>query len=316
MSTNGISRGPDQAPGLQPPQNEAVTQAPKTTTPAAMTETSAAQSVHAAAGTDSIDKLDGAPKKPESREDLKAPIENKYAKTKDSGGFMKWLLKSILKIMWAFGGEKDSVDKIPRLHSKDINPILEKLKPGDIILNGNNGGLSHAAMYVGDGQMVHSMATNKTMRGKGGAIWDAIKDMFGFGPKKDNTGVITEGFGEFLDRFERDTYVVVRQEDLDPAQIQKGVDHLKSLVGRPYDYDFSAGDDSYYCTELVLEYLDAAKGQEHSTVFNTETYDYGIFKTDAIAPNNILEHPSLTPIVASKSAEGKWANLLGDAHLA
>ena len=274
-----------------------------------------AASLHAAAGTDGADRLDRPTTPATKPEESDAPIENKYANAKSANGFVKWLVKTILKIIWAFGGDSDKVDGIPRVKSKDIEPLIPNLKPGDIILNGNGGGLSQASMYVGDGQIVHSMATNKTMRGKAGSIWDAMKAAVGFGPKEDKTGVIREGLGEFLDRYERDTYVVVRRDDLEPEQVEKGVEHIKSLVGKSYDYDFSSGDDEYYCTELVMEYLDASLGQEHSTVFNTEHYDYGIFKADAVAPPNILEHPSLTPVAASESAKINWEDQLGEAKI-
>ena len=241
------------------------------------------------------------------------PTENKYARTQSSGSAIKRFLQTVIKIIWTKGGSTDKADGIPRLYSTDITALLPKMRPGDIIANGNNGGLSHVAMYVGDGQLVHSMATRSTMRGVLGAIWDAIKECFGYGPMN-KTGVITEGFGEFLDRFERDTYVVLRQEDLSPRQVDKGIERLKSLVGKPYDYDFSAGDDEYYCTELVLEYLDAALEQENSTVFNTTHYNFGFFKTDGITPENVLEHPQLTPIVASKSAAINFSPWLEDAE--
>ena len=240
------------------------------------------------------------------------PTENKYAKTTSSSNPVKRFLKAMIKILWSKGGATDKVDGIPRLHSTDIQELLPKLQPGDVIINGNNGGLSHVAMYTGDDQLVHSMATRSTMRGLFGAIWDAIKECFGYGPMN-KTGVITEGFGEFLDRFERDTYVVVRREGLTPEQVQKGIERLNNLVGKPYDYDFSGGDDEYYCTELVLEYLDAALEKDNSTVFQTTHHNFGFFKTDGITPENILEHPHLTPIAASKSAAVNFNPWLEDA---
>ena len=313
MSATKIPTGAPRPTDLTttPPENPNAA----TSTMSAGQAQSSAAALHAAAGTDGTDRLDGSPNQVAKQDVPEGPIHNKYALTQDQGGFIKGLLKAILKVIWAVGGDSDKVDGISRIENKDIQKLLPNLKPGDVILNGNNGGLSHAAMYVGDGEIIHSMATTKTMRGKGGAVWDAIKDVFGFGPKDSKTGVIREGFGEFLDRFERDTYVILRREELEPDQVQKGVAHLESLVGKPYDYDFSSGDDEYYCTELVLEYLDASLGQDNSTVFNTEHYDYGFFKTDAIAPTNILEHSSLTPIAARESAKLNFETQLGEAKL-
>lgn len=235
---------------------------------------------------------------------------NKYAQTTDANGLVKRIVKFILGILWSIGGKSDAEDGLPRLGSRDIQPILKDLKPGDIVLNGNNGGLSHAAMYVGDGQIVHSMATNDTMRGTQGSILDSIKRMFGFGPENPKTGVFKEGLGEFFDRFERDTYVVVRRDDLSDEQVSKGVDKIHGLIGKGYDYDFSAGDDEYYCTEIVIEYLDAALGKKDSTNFETEHHDYKILSTDAVAPEGILKHESLTPVIANAAALGEFSERL------
>ena len=243
----------------------------------------------------------------------KLPTENRYAQTTSASAAVTLFLKGFLKVSWSIGGFSDSLDGIPRLHSKDIAPLLPKMQPGDIIINGNNGGLSHVSMYVGGGQIVHSMATRHTMLGLFGAIVDPLKEYFGFGPMH-KTGVITETFGGFLDRFERDTYVVLRREDLTPEQVQKGVERLKELVGKPYDYDFSANDEEYYCTELTVEFIDAALNEKGAAVFNTVHTDLGFFKTDGIEPKNILEHPLLTPIAASKSAAINFAPWLEDAE--
>ena len=242
-------------------------------------------------------------------------IANPYAAAQPANFLVRMFIRGFLKISWAFGGASDKVDGIPRLTGTQFKAAVPYLQPGDIILNGNNGGLTHLSVHVGDGQVVHSMATNETMRGVDGAIWDSIKASFGFGPKEDLTGVLKEDFGNFLDRFERDTFIVLRRPELTAAQREKGIAHLNSLVGHPYDYDFSAGDDEYYCTELALEYLDAALETRHSTIFNTEHHNYGIFVTDAIAPHNVLENPTLSPIIASKSAEIHFKAHLGEATI-
>ena len=54
----------------------------------------------------------------------------------------------------------------------------------------------------------------------------------------------------------------------------QGVAKIESLVGKDYDYDFSAGDDDYYCTEIVMEYLEEAKGKENAPIFTTTHEKY------------------------------------------
>jgi len=242
------------------------------------------------------------------------PTEDKYKESGPSSNFIRRLLQGIIKIIWTMGGKKDKADGIPRIYGEDVQALLPTLQSGDIILNGNNGGLSHLAMYAGDGVIIHSMATHETMRGLGGAIWDSFKRCFGCGPKVENTGVLKETLADFLDRFERDTYVVVRRNDLTEAQRGLGVARMNELVGKTYDYDFSAGDDAYYCTEIALEFLDAAFETEDSTIFATTLHNYGIFKTNGIEPVNVLEHGNFTPIAASKSADINFAPYLGKAR--
>jgi len=243
-----------------------------------------------------------------------AKIENKYLKTSDARFWAKAIVKFILKFTWQFGSSPDSIDGKPRVTGERIKSALPHLKPGDIILNGNGGGLSHLSMYVGYDEIIHSMATQNTMLGVSGSFLDNAKRYFGFGPKTELVGVLKETLTGFLDRYERDTYVVVRNPDLKPEQIQKGLKAIEEFVGSEYDYDFSAGDNEYYCTELALEFLKAATGEE--PVF--ETIDVtvpGLLDTDVIEPANVLDAPFLIPVLANQSAKNTWGQEIRDATI-
>ena len=239
---------------------------------------------------------------------------NLYAQEKDYGGFFKGLMKFLIKLVWPVGGGEDD---IPRVMGKDIELAVKDMKPGDIILNGNNGGLSHAAMYVGDGDIVHAMATEKANLGVLGSLWNTIsmpvKKLFGATEK---IGVIKESAAEFFERYPRDTYVIMRDPQITPEQASQGVAKIESLVGKDYDYDFSAGDDDYYCTEIVMEYLEEAKGKENAPIFTTTHEKYpGLLDRQIVDPKNMLVSSALEPVIANDAAQRNFSDNLGAASI-
>ena len=237
--------------------------------------------------------------------------EDSYRATRDSSGLFKFILKFILKVMWSVGGAVDGVDGLPRVRGDDIRGALPQFRPGDFLLVGNNGSLSHIMLYVDEDQAVHSMATEKTMRGAFGSLWDAIRRpvwwTFGL---QEQTGVIEESVTEFLDRYERDTWVVLRREGLTQAQVTAGITHARSLVGKRYDYDFSAGDDEYYCTEIIVEFLEAAGVK---AVFETRRVVVPLLlDTHVIEPVAVLGLDGVLPILANSAAIENWSEKLGE----
>lgn len=232
-----------------------------------------------------------------------AATVDKYNATTDGSSFTKSVMEFLIRLSWKMGSSS-VFDNPKRLTTDSVNPILEQLKPGDIILNGSGGGLTHAAVYAGNGEIIHSMATNTTGRGFFGAVWDTIKRAFG--DKPENVGVIKEKLGDFFDRYPRDTMVVMRDEKLNDDQRQQGVDSIRELVGSGYDYDFTAGDDTYYCTEIGIEFLKAAQGT--APIFETTHHSVPmIWSSDVVEPPNMFENQSLTPVLASETAREQWS---------
>ena len=138
-----------------------------------------------------------------------------YRRTRAAFAPARFLARILLKVMWSMGGDSDAVDGLPRLWSDDVEPHLDLMQAGDFLLIGNNGVCSHCAVYVGEGRIVHSMATEKTMRGVLGSIYDALwRPWRWLTNQMDRTGVILERLGEFLDRYERDTWISLRREGL------------------------------------------------------------------------------------------------------
>ena len=240
--------------------------------------------------------------------------DSRYSDTQDSHGFFKFIIRFLLKIMWSVGGKLDGVDGLPRVRGDDIRPALAKFEPGDILFVGNSGGLSHVMMYVGPDTVIHSMATEKTMRGQMGSLWDALRRpiwwTFGF---RDKTGVIKESLTAFLDRYERDTWALARRVDLSAEQIDTGLAHIETLIGAKYDYDFNAGDDEYYCTEIVTEYLEAAGVPES---FPTRHVKLPLLlDTHIIEPISLLSSVEIRPVLASESSQVKFAEELTGAEV-
>jgi hypothetical protein len=216
----------------------------------------------------------------------------------------------LLKVGWSRGGATDDVDGLARIRGAEFEPVLSVLLPGDFLLLGNNGTLSHVAVYVGAGEIVHSMATEKTMRGLLGSFWDAMKRPFRWvWGIQDECGVIVETLVGFVDRFERDTAVVVRVPDLPEPDRARGVAHVRTLVGSTYDYAFTADDDDYYCTEIVVEFLRLAL--ETPPVLQTKRVRVPLLlDVDVVEPIAVLHHPDLRPVLANRSAMAMHGELL------
>lgn len=226
----------------------------------------------------------------------------------------RFLMKVLLKLMWSIGGHGDGVDGLPRLTSADLAQRLVDLRPGDLVLLGNSGVLSHVAVYVGDGRIVHAMATERTMRGVTGSVWDALwRPWRWLRGVMDRTGVIEEGLGEFVDRYERDTWVALRHPALDGASVARGVARVRSLVGRPYDYGFEHADDTWYCTEIAVEFLHAARGGERPTIPTRLVRVPGLLSSHVIEPVSLFGLAELTAVAANPAARERYATHLAAA---
>lgn len=220
----------------------------------------------------------------------------------------RWLLRVLLKIGWSVGAGEDAH---ARLHGRDADRFLPHLRPGDFVLLGNAGGLSHVAVHLGGGELVHAMATEKTGRGWWGSLRDAIRRALG---RPDAfVGVIRETLSHFLDRFERDTVVVVRPPAATDDDRDRALAHLAALVGKPYDYGFRRHDAAYYCTELVDEYLRESLGERAPALAHTRHRVPLLLDEDVIEPVAVLDTPGLTPIAATPSAFAGHADRLRDA---
>jgi hypothetical protein len=211
-----------------------------------------------------------------------------------------FLLRVLLKIMWSVGGKADEVDGLPRLSGPAVEPLLRALLPGDFVLLGNNGLLTHVAVHVGDGEVIHAMATGKTMRGWLGSMWDAVKRLFGADDGR--IGVVRESLPAFLERYERDTWVVVRHPSLTDDARMLGLTRVQGLVGKPYDYGFKTDNEAWYCTEIVDAFLRASLGDAAPALVPKRVKVPLLLDEDVIEPVAVLESPALTVVAANRAA--------------
>ncbi len=131
-------------------------------------------------------------------------------------------------------------DNVPPLSAQENKQLLQSLKHGDVILCGNNGSFIHGALYIGDGKIVHALATQPDMK-------NAFR------------GVVEESWNTYVRRSERDTVVVLRSK-MSAGDILKSIRYARAQKGKGYDSLFlNASDERFYCTELVWKALQVGR---------------------------------------------------------
>lgn len=130
-------------------------------------------------------------------------------------------------------------DNVAPISAAELQGLTAKLKPGDLILCGNDRSFVHGALYIGQGQIIHSLATQPDMH-----------DRF--------RGVVQESLAVYTARSERDTFVVLRPKSLaaNPNGFAKALNYARAQVGKGYDSLFlNASEERFYCTELLFKAL-------------------------------------------------------------
>lgn len=126
-------------------------------------------------------------------------------------------------------------DAVPPISDEEVKYLLARLQPGDLILCGNDGSFVHSALYIGNGQIVHALATQP----------DSPQDFY---------GVVSEQLLTYTRRSARDTFVVLRPKQITSQDAQQAAQYALAQQGKTYDTLFlmHAGD-RFYCTELVWQ---------------------------------------------------------------
>jgi hypothetical protein len=128
-------------------------------------------------------------------------------------------------------------DNVPPIAGAELQALIAKLQPGDVILCGNDHSFVHGALYIGQGQIIHALATQPDMH-----------ERF--------RGVVQESLATYTARSERDTFVVLRPKQISQAGFAKAVNFARQQIGKTYDSLFlNATDERFYCTELIWKSL-------------------------------------------------------------
>ncbi|GEM_PF-4488363 len=127
----------------------------------------------------------------------------------------------------------DTTGDVKRFGKAELKEILDRAKPGDLILLGDATSFVHASVYLGDGEIIHALAARA--------------------PQGQKNGVVREKIEAYLERVDRQRVAILRSKNPDPASAQATIDFAKAQVGKDYDYLFRTGkDDAFYCSELAF----------------------------------------------------------------
>lgn len=123
-----------------------------------------------------------------------------------------------------------------RIAPEAAEELMEKMKPGDIILTGDNRSTPFATvtqLMTGRSNFTHAVM----YKGEGQAIEAVMAD-----------GVREKSLIEIL--LGKNHAVVVRP-DYREGQAEDAVEFSQNMIGKSYDFKFSGGNESWYCSELV-----------------------------------------------------------------
>jgi hypothetical protein len=207
--------------------------------------------------------------------------------------------------------------------SAEFAEMLKNLKPGDVILNGNDDSFVHAIYYLGNGEIVHSLAQEKPGRQRNwvdslfdGGAWlaergwplpkswrEGLAMRFKALPRSssDGLGVIHETLDSYFARVARDNLVILRNPKLAGPDLEAMKRYSVAQVGKPYDYGFATFDDArFYCTELVAKTLMQGPNAPR---FKGIRSGAGPIQREMFLNESFIASPDLEPVWKSKSYE-------------
>ncbi len=233
------------------------------------------------------------------------PNDDQHATSFESTAQQK-VRKALTWFSWGMGG----VAAKERIAGETMEEEMRTAKPGDILLCGGGGALTHVALYLGEGQILHSMATSINGRSFGERVMDTLEIVSGLDITRADSykiGVIRESVKDFFNRFERDSFAIMRPTKLSNDRVKRGLEKVKKLEGQSYDYDFVPQNEAFYCSEIITEFMHAAGQQDFSisaNQINFKLMNRTILERDALVePSNFLRSPHLTLIKKSANAK-------------
>lgn len=226
-----------------------------------------------------------------------------------------------------------SADDLAAIDNQEINHMVERLQPGDIIMNGNNGSFVHGILFVGKDaelqaklehqwQLAPGTLDNDNMIMHSLAV-DSTKEVDGVTYQRGGSGPIIDTLEQYLKRHPRDVMIAVTPRNANETDRQNAIENGKQLIGRPYDTGFNTFDDSHiYCTEFIMKsWMDSnnspdLKMQQYPLApmpgivtsilpdrWSKAMKDDGILHQEMLLPDGILASPSVDIIWASQNAD-------------
>ena len=234
-------------------------------------------------------------------------------------------------------------DANPPIDSRELKDLTSKLKPGDIIMSGNNGSFIHGIVFVGKDKELQAQLEKKWNLAPGtldketmilhSLAADHAADIELDGKKfhqpPGGTGVIIDTLERYNGRNPRDVMIAVEIKGATEADRKSVIAEGKKMVGRGYDNGFDTFDDrDIYCTEFVYKAWMAApdadpgfKTQLHPLVPETSVpFTGGFYGKVSAEAKKFLDDDGLLfqemimtdGIITSPNVELKWASQNAD----
>ncbi len=160
-------------------------------------------------------------------------------------------------------------DQVPAITASSFQELKSQLQPGDIVLCGNNGSFVHGLIYLGNDQIIHALAQ--------------------LNQKGEFLGVIKETLSGYVQRVQRDQFLVLRKPGITAADVQKVSAYAHDQLGKGYDSLFLLSTkDRLYCTEILYHALQQIS-QAPRIFAHRAKYGWDLFTVEDIMDSPDLE---------------------------
>ncbi len=201
------------------------------------------------------------------------------------------------------------------IDSTEFKSLKQALKPGDIILSGNDDSFVHGIVHQGDDDIVHALAQEAPGRARNVADWlfdglskaarwfplprswrEGLSMYFKAMPRssQEGLGVVHEKLDTYFARAHRDNAVIMRKPGLSAEDLAAMRSYALAQAGKKYDYGFATFDDArQYCTELVAAVLAQIRKPPR---IKHAWEGAGPVRRELIRTDEIIQSPDLVPV--------------------